>query len=292
MEYRFQLIKIEASLKDKCVHLTFALDLDEDTVTDNIWLMSQKPSAVVPCDVITDGRTVDLKLNDWPVPEKNYTLVINPGKIKSITDETLETLVPYTVVFHSEVTSTVKILSPDNFAEMDDSDDIALEWQETGKELIRKYRVEIASDSSFVNIIQKASIDKAGSTNTSFKAVLPRPESSGQYYIRLRAENDSGYGPWSDTVSIVFPVKNTEVPNPQPEKEKERPGEPEIVDLVKDSAQNLSSASVPAASASAATASSPQSFTYDDDLPEKFEIPLDEAIDIADATIVLKRKAI
>ena len=234
MEYRFQLLKIRADTKTRCVKLTFSLDIEEESVPDNIYLMRKAPRGFVPCDIKVDGKQVYLYLRERPVPNTDYSLIIEPGKVFSITEEKLETVAPTTIVFDEVVTSDVKILSPTNFDE--ELGEIQVTWQELGESLTFHYCVEVAKENTFVNLVYHGTIDKTEQQNplAKYTALLPAVKEPGQYYIRMRSEGPDGYGEWSETVTVVFPQEKTSVPNPQPEGGNPRPDLPEIHDFVKE----------------------------------------------------------
>lgn len=281
MESRFQLLNMETSLKKRSIHLIFSLDIDEDSVVDNIYLMKISPRAVVPCSLVTDGRSIDVQLQEWPVPNTDYSLVVEPGKILSITGDVLENFLPITLTFKSEVTSDVKILSPSNFDTVDG--ELSVTWQEIGNQPTQHYYLEAATDKTFNDLIVHEKIDKSAESNAKncYSATLPELKEAGQYYLRIRSEDDNGYGSWSDIVTVVIPKEKTVVPNPQPE-EKPRPELPEIVDYTK-----MESGTVePGTVTEKQTLLTPKQVAINDALPESFEIHFANTISMDEHTVV------
>nr|DAK26692.1 MAG TPA: hypothetical protein [Caudoviricetes sp.] len=281
MEHRFQLITIKSSLKDKLIHLHFSLDLDEETVTDNVYLMQERPRKIVPCEVVVDGKSIDVKLTDWPIPNIKYSLVLEPGRILSITEDKLENILPIHVEFKSEVTSEIEIISPINFEEI--TGDVKVVWKEVGIHPTQKYYIEVSTENTFYNLISNAVIDKTIHPNAENKytAELPSIKTPGQYYIRVRAENEHEYGRWSKVVSIVLPKEKIVVPNPQPKEEKEKPKRPEIIDLTKGPKKTEEKSSI---------TETEKQIVYNDNIPAFFDIVFLSPISIDGATVKVERR--
>nr|DAP54852.1 MAG TPA: hypothetical protein [Caudoviricetes sp.] len=286
MEQHFQLLSISHSLKDKLIHLTFSLDIDEESVVDNIYLMQEKPRKIVPCKVIVDGRNIDVKLNDWPIPNIQYSLIIEPGKILSITEDKLEYLLPAHVEFKSEVTSEIKIISPSNFEEI--TDGLKVRWKEIGVNPTLRYYVEISTENTFYNIVFNTVVDKTiqPCVENEYTVELPTIKTPGQYYIRIRAENEKEYGRWSKIISVVLPKEKTVVPNPQPE-DKEKPKGPEILDLTKEPEKKKATPALPEKPSIVETE---KHVVYKDDLPSSFDISFTVPVSIEEATVRIERR--
>lgn len=280
MEQKFQLLSVKPILKDKLIHLIFSLDLDEDTIPDNVYLMQEKPRRHVSCETVVSGRTLDLRLKEWPVPNSTYSLIIEPGKIFSITENPLEDFLPIHFSFKSEVTSTVKIISPTNFEEI--TGDLKVTWQESGANPTLKYYVEVATENIFQNLVFKTAIDKTinPDADNKYTFVLSSITEPGQYFIRVRAENNKEYGKWSEVISIVLPKEKTVVPNPQPE-EKEKPKGPEILDLTKQENKKPLEPSI---------VETAKKVIYQDELPKSFDIVFSIPVNIEDAKVKIERR--
>ena len=209
-EFEFSITLIEANLKDQSIYIYFTLELDEDSVNpDNIFLAVRNNNTgkndIVPYDININGNILRLKLNSWAVPNTKYTLLIQSG-IKSITDDNLDTAIVRNFMFKSEVTSTIDIISPSDFEEVSNNSFIC-NWQEIGENKTNKYFLEVSTDNAFFNpLIQTVIRDKCSFTTSQLKA--------GQYYIRIRAENNDSYGYWSPTKTFIINNENN-VDNPE-----------------------------------------------------------------------------
>ena len=278
MEHKFQLLSIKPSMKDKTVQLIFSLDIDEDSVVDNIYLMQEKPRTHIPCDITVKKRTVTLTLTQWPTPNVTYSLIIEPGKVLSITEEKLIDFLPVKVEFKSEILTDVKILSPKNFEEV--KDELTITWQEVGPSPTRKYYIEIATENIFENLVEVAVVDKTihPDADNKYSATFKALKKEGQYYVRVRPQNDNTYGRWSETITFVLPKTKTIVPNPQPE-EKEKPKRPEILDLTKkaDPPQK-------APEEKPSIVKTPKMVIYDENTPKEFKIEFAEEVQIKEET--------
>lgn len=281
MEQRFQLLDVKHSLKDKLIRLTFSLDLDEETIPENIYLMQERPRKIVPCEIVPDGKLVDVKLRDWPIPNIRYSLVIEPGRILSITEDKLDHILPIHVEFKSEVTSEIKILSPSNFEEL--SGDLKVTWQEIGVNPTQKYYLEVSTENVFYNLLTHAIIDKTihPEAENKYTAELPSIKLPGQYFIRIRAENEKEYGKWSKVISVVIPKEKLNIPNPQPE-DKAKPKGPEILDLTKTTPKE-SPSDKPSAVETA------KQIVYED-IPSSFDISFSVPISIDNAVVKIERR--
>ena len=136
-----------------------------------------------------------------PIPNVEYILYIQPS-IKSLIEALpLNTTVSRTILFESEVVSSVVITSPVNYEKFKNSQ-LHFEWQEFGSQLENFFRIQIAQENIFANPIWNVTVD--GKTN--IDCAIPIEE--GQYYVRVRAEKTnansfSEYGRWSETVTFL-----------------------------------------------------------------------------------------
>lgn len=198
-EYRFDVREISHSLKEQGVRIDFSLDLDEDTINlDNVILavLDKGAQRMVPFELLVDGGTLFLKLNEWAVPNQRYTLLIQPG-IESITGDKLDHAVMRNFTFPSEVTSEVNIKSPGDFERVKEA---KFTWEETGDKKIGSFYLEIAKDSAFYDIVLRA--------NTGEPSYETELKENGQYFLRIRAQAGvDSYGHWSD--KKTFLLENT-----------------------------------------------------------------------------------
>lgn len=198
-EYRFDVREISHSLKEQGVRIDFSLDLDEDTINlDNVILavLDKGAQRMVPFELLVDGGTLFLKLNEWAVPNQRYTLLIQPG-IESITGDKLDHAVMRNFTFPSEVTSEVNIKSPGDFERVKEA---KFTWEESGDKKIGNFYLEIAKDSAFYDIVLRA--------NTGESSYETELKENGQYFLRVRAQAGvDSYGHWSD--KKTFLLENT-----------------------------------------------------------------------------------
>ena len=209
-EYTFSVLTTRTSLKEQCIYIDFSLDLDEDTVNSGkIYLINDDSKKIEPLNAIVDGRTLQLKLLDWATPNSSYTLIIESG-IKSIVDNELNESILKNIIFKSEVTSDINILSPYNYQVYRDK--INISWNEIAPDSrVNNYYLEISDDTGFYNIITKTVLSLSDSTSEStddtylYKASITQPKEYKLYYIRMRAQNASeDYGNWSNVVTFEY----------------------------------------------------------------------------------------
>ena len=285
MEHRIQVVSIKSSLKDKTIILTCSADIDEDTVTpDNVCLALPSLGQVVPISLRCDRRKIiisiipDIRVND------KYRLSTSKG-IESVVGEPLEILKAMLVVFESAVVTDVKITAPTAFETVAEGE-ITFAWTEVGaeKDLCNEYEMQVATDSGFFNIVLQKSIVETFSFTTTLEPA--------QYFVRMRAVKGSDTGKWSKAVTFTVPKeKPLPVPNPQPEP-KTRPGIPEIVDYTKDDKPIVygQEEEEPPTDAIIINLLSDTVAKYDDEAPEAFEFVFDGAVNIDQATVVIKRR--
>ena len=149
-EYNFVVLDVRASFKEQSVFVNFSLDLDEDTIsTERIYLLNQETKSIAPIKTIVDGRTLQIKLLDWAVPNNRYTLIIESG-IGSISDEVTDTSLLQDLIFESEVVSEMSIINPYNYQIYRNTIDLC--WQEisSGKRA-NSYYIEISDGIYFIS---------------------------------------------------------------------------------------------------------------------------------------------
>lgn len=197
MYRKFNIEEIQTSLLEKTIYIKATLDLDKETVTKSTIEVSEKDSKRIPqIDLDVSGQYIKVVFQEWPVPNAEYLLKIQKG-IKSVVGDVLPASLRRQIVFTSEVTSLVNILYPANFEEVASPE---LEWEEApgeDEELVGSYRVEIARETAFYNLVRKTHVH--GQNQVVLKELPP-----GQYFARVRAEKDGDYGPWSDIITFVL----------------------------------------------------------------------------------------
>lgn len=234
-EYNFVVLDVRASFKEQSVFVNFSLDLDEDTIsTERIYLLNQETKSIAPIKTIVDGRTLQIKLLDWAVPNDRYTLIIESG-VGSISDEVTDTSLLQDLIFESEVISEVSIINPYNYQIYRNTIDLC--WQEisSGKRA-NSYYIEISDDTGFHHISRSTFINMESDTPNDadndfrYKISLAPLKDYGQYYIRMRAQDDhDDYGKWSKVVTFDYlePLPKKEDPIIPPKEDSAIPSEQE-----------------------------------------------------------------
>lgn len=216
MYQEFDVLKISTSLIEKKVFIEFSLDVNEETVTlDTLVLAEKATSRIVNIKINVRRNVVELELADWPVPNTEYLIKVQKG-IKSIVDDELPDSLQRNLIFNSEITSVVEVLSP---ADHEEINELLITWKETqvrsSEDLVNSYYLEISTDTAFYNIVKKTEVHDKESVKLSG---LP----SGQYYLRIRAQKNGQYGRWSDTATFVVKEENKK-PGPIYEEDDEGP---------------------------------------------------------------------
>lgn len=279
-EYVAQLLSAVSDLKKKTIELSFSLDVDEDTVNgDTIYLLHYKTQGIVPLSYEVDEKKVIATVKSDIHPNEKYYLSIT-NELKTITDDPFEPVKGLTVTFNGSVVSNVEIVSPKDFEAIDG--DILIRWHESGEKLEHMYELEIAGDNAFGNIVYHTTVP---STNEIAQYKVPALKEYGQYYIRIRAISSEDNGSWSRIATFTYrdPEADKKVPNPQPEPEPtiidhvSKPEEPKTEDPVVSTLPKYTGESY---------------VKYEEETPTVFTLDFDQPIDITDAIVTVKRKAI
>ena len=279
-EYVAQLLSAVSDLKKKTIELSFSLDVDEDTVNgDTIYLLHYKTQGIVPLSYEVDEKKVIVTVKSDIHPNEKYYLSIT-NELKTITDDPFEPVKGLTVTFNGSVVSNVEIVSPKDFEAIDG--DILIRWHESGEKLEHMYELEIAGDNAFGNIVYHTTVP---STNEIAQYKVPALKEYGQYYIRIRAISSEDNGSWSRIATFTYrdPEADKKVPNPQPEPEPtiidhvSKPEEPKTEDPVVSTLPKYTGESY---------------VKYEEETPTVFTLDFDQPIDITDAVVTVKRKAI
>ena len=282
-EYVAQLLSAVSDLKKKSIELLFSLDVDEDTVSgDTIYLLHHKTQGIVPLSYEVDEKKIIVTVKSNIRPNDKYYLNIT-NELKAITDESFEPVKGLVVTFNGSVVSDVEIVSPKDFEVVEG--DIFIKWHESGEKLEHMYELEIAGDNAFGNVVYHATVPN---TNEIAQYKVPAFAEYGQYYIRIRAINSEDNGSWSRTATFTYrdPDADKKVPNPQPEPE------PTIVDHVSEPKKEEPEAT-PDPSLPVLPKYTGESFIkYNEETPTVFTLDFDQPIDITDAVVTVKRKAI
>lgn len=219
-EFKFSILSINTSLKDKSVFIECALDVDEDTVTPNtVILLNKTTNSIELYDAVVEGKIIQVLMKRWPEPGDEYTILIQGG-IQSVVGDKLESTLMRSFTFKSEVTSNVAIVSPTNFEKISE---LKIVLNETGK-TTGNYYLEVAKENAFYNLTHHSEI-------IGKKELILTDLEPGQYYVRARAFEGKEYGRWSETITFVYEkAASTEQPSTTPEAPKKE--DPIIDDTV------------------------------------------------------------
>lgn len=200
----FNLLSVHMVAAEKRIDLLFNFDIEPKSVQgDSVILSRTRDDDHIPFKLVIKNSLISLQLDDWPDTNEPYTLLIN-AEITNIVGRHLQSTVRRKLTFHSEITNQAIIVSPHNFETVQE---LSFKIEERGdQEPILRYYVEIAKENRFYNTVYNAHIDKPEFTLN----IVPELE-AGQYYVRVRAEYDEEYGPWSPLITFCY----KEEPNPE-----------------------------------------------------------------------------
>ena len=226
---KFSVLSIETNLKEQSIIIHFNKELDTDTVNMlNLTIAAQSDIVNtlphITLTVTDDLKSIIAKFSDAPIVNQRYALIIN-NNIKDLEGYNLDQSLYRNVIFESTVTSTIKLKKPINFEIVKDK---TFSWEETGSDLVNKYRLQVSTDTAFNNIQINSFI--SDQTSISFGKEL----SVGQYYYRIRAELDEfAYGLWSEVRSFMISEQTKDSIDIDNNNDEEEP-EIQIEDLVND----------------------------------------------------------
>ena len=119
--------------------------------------------------------------------------------VKDLEGNTLDKSLFRNIVFTSSVTSDIILGRPSNFEVISEQ---VFSWEEKGSDIINSYRLQVSTDTAFHNLNVDISIkDRSDIT-------LGSPLDPGQYYYRVRAEQDDQFGTWSETRTFLVQGSN------------------------------------------------------------------------------------
>lgn len=188
----FNLSLVKQDAANKRLQLKFNFDIDKDSIGPDTFNIVTGSGARVDFTWEVVDDLVFLTLKEWPEPNSVYQLIVR-NDIESISGQTLKSAIRYNLVFESHITSIVTIKSPYNFQKIDD---LVFELEES--ETIGKYKIEIAEENRFYNLIYDTIVSDK-------KIELTMPDlKPGQYYIRARVTDNNEYGKWSNIVTFIY----------------------------------------------------------------------------------------
>lgn len=196
---KFCVVAVETDLKEQSIFVHFNKQVDTDTVNEQNITVALRDNSVATLsyfDLFTsdDLKTITIKFRSTPVVNSDYVLVIQ-NTLQDLEGNKLDKSLFRSVMFKSTVTSSINLISPANFEIIKDKKFI---WEEIGDNLINSFRIQISTDTGFHNIVIDSTV--VGQTDITFGKEL----NHGQYYYRIRAEEDDNYGTWSEVRTFLI----------------------------------------------------------------------------------------
>lgn len=232
----FSLLSIDTVLKEKKIIVSTSLDIDTyEMLNTTIELLDRETKQIEPFTYEVVGKDIVITLNDYPVPNNLYRLVIR--NLKSITGDLLTPGINRNVQFDSEILTEVNVLSPSMFEKIKVLEvnlkefipnTVKLEEGQLESDLyVNNFYIEIAKDNAFYNPVIKTVINKP--------SIILALETKGQYYLRARVESldGSNYGKWCELLTFIMgdTIESGEIPDiTDPEAPPVDPDDP-IIDL-------------------------------------------------------------
>lgn len=201
MYQKFSILQVSTGLIDKKVEVSFSLQIDPGTVGKDKVILIAKDSGKIPeYELVVSGKSIAIELNEWPEVNTEYLLKIQKG-ISSIVGDDLPDTLQRNIIFKSEITSLVEVLNP---ADHEELDSLAVFWREsqvqTSGGLVNSFYMEISENTAFYQPVVKTTV--IGRDNITISDIK-----DGYYYLRVRAQNEGMYGPWSEIVPFHFKKK-------------------------------------------------------------------------------------
>ena len=205
MLIKFSIIGIETSLLEKKIIVDFNKDIDPISINKNtIELVNRNLRQIVEAEYEVVDKQIFVTLIDEPIVNEEYILNIK-ASVSAIAGDLLNAAISQKIVFESVIQNTVIITAPIDHELVED---IYLEWKETKENNslpdVNQYLIEIADDNTFFNTKIRSKVKDR------HEIKLSDGLSNGQYYARVRIQNDSDYGRWSEPITFVLKKKEPE----------------------------------------------------------------------------------
>lgn len=214
MYQKFTVSQVFVDEAENNIKVTFTYDVDEDTVDDSSIYITEaetEKQRIIETNKTVEQSTVTLYYGDLEL-NKTYQIVAKKD-IKSIMGDELDIEYTKTFILHSDVDSTITIISPSQHEEVTSLNVKLEESVGKNKKLFNRYRIQIAGDHGFLKVFSETVTEKK-------EIKLSVQKDSPQYFIRARAEkDDKHYGNWSDKVSFIVIKDNSEKDNDNPDKD-------------------------------------------------------------------------
>lgn len=189
----FGIVRFFPDTANRTIQIVASGDIDSNSVTkDSVLLSDEQNDRIADYTLRVDGSVIFLTLVDWPRPNLPYRLVIQKG-VTSVVGEPLAINFSRSVIFESQIISTVSILTPSNYEKVNE---LNVSWEEKNA-AVGSYRLQVAKE----NVFATPEIDTLISGRNSITLITP---TTGQHYLRMRVETADQYGAWSDISSFLI----------------------------------------------------------------------------------------
>ncbi len=199
MYQKFTVESVRVVEADHAIKIGVTFDVDEDSVTDSSVYVTLKGvlKPIIMSRVTVDGPTVTLEYESLNV-NTDYEVVIT-NAVRSIMDDELAIEFKKKIRLISRVDSTVNITTPVDYEEFEQPKFIYTEVPGKSGKKFDRFRLQIASDYGFLNVIYDTIIEGRNEiTLTNLKPSL-------QYYARVRVEaSDTERGNWSEHRTFII----------------------------------------------------------------------------------------
>lgn len=201
MYQSFSILGATPDLKNKQIIIEANQEIYDGDCSDlEIQLFERRTRTPMLFDVSVEDKFLIIALKDWPLPNSEYILGIK-GLKNVLGEETDLGNLKTKILFKSEITSKVEVLSPTKFEKIDE---LVIKLKETNndpEQIKNCFYIEIAKDNAF--------IDSPYQFYVRDKNIVPIQLSNpGQYFMRARVQvnnNDSvQYGEWSELITFVY----------------------------------------------------------------------------------------
>lgn len=196
---KFCVVAVESDLKEQSIYIHFNKEIDTDTISPQVITVALQDYNIATMahydiSISPDLKTVAVKFLTTPIVNSNYVVLIQ-NTVLDLEGNKLDQSLFRNVMFKSTVTSSIELVRPVNFEIISDK---TFSWTEVGSDLVNSFRIQVSTDTAFNNLL----IDNAvkGSSSITFGKEL----NPGQYYYRVRAEQDSEIGTWSETRTFLI----------------------------------------------------------------------------------------
>lgn len=198
----FRIGRIYTNMNEKTIILQATHHVLEKTVTNkNIQLYEESSRTFLGLNLKVDGKNIIIELNDYPVPNTQYVLIVS--NLQNVLEEELDRVFKRNIIFKSRISSKIKITNPSDHETIEEG---VIEWIEDNNDLetVDQYYLEIAKDPAFYEKV----IETVVTEKNTFKF---NNVNHGQFFVRVRAQDEKEYGQFSETVSFYIGGEN--IPN-------------------------------------------------------------------------------